>query len=283
MERDKVTLIFGGSGFIGSNISKALTSNSIKHLSIGKKECDLTKQEEVLEFLGPFKNYQLDIIFTSSVVRKKDDSIKSQISNVLMVRNLVELIKDKEINTFIFFSSVDVYDQDIVEYSETSQTRNISPYAISKIESENILHDALGDKLTILRMPGVYGPNDNFNSVIGHFILTMINFKTLQITNKGMQTRDYLFVDDISRAVLSLLKDPCDGIFNLSSGNSVKLIEIIDIIASKLKVIPKLEEVNSNSTKKFINISNKKFLNNFSTHNFTPIEKGIQKYIDTLI
>jgi len=283
MKRDKVTLLFGGSGFVGSNISKAFTSNSIRHLAIGTKECDLTKKEEVVQLLDPFKNYELDIIFTSSIVRKKEDSKKSQISNVSMVKNLAELVKDLEINSFIFFSSIDVYHHDMNEFSETSQTKNNSPYAISKMESEKILHDALRDKLTILRMPGVYGPNDKFNSVIGHLINIMNNKQKVEITNKGMQTRDYLFVDDISRAVLSLRKGPCSGIFNLSTGNSIKLIEIIDIIASNLKVTPKLEEVNSDTTQKFINISNKKFLNTFSEFNFTPIESGIRKYIDTLI
>tara|TARA_B100001250_G_C19817322_1_gene799392 strand:+ start:13561 stop:14412 length:852 start_codon:yes stop_codon:yes gene_type:complete len=282
MERNKISLLFGGSGFIGSNISNFFLSNSIRHKVIGKKECDLTKKAELSRLLDSFKDYELDILFTSSIVRKKEDTINSQISNTLMVQNLTELIHDLEIRSFIFFSSIDVYHQDTKEFNETSPTKNNSPYAISKLESEKILNEALADKLTILRMPGVYGPNDNFNSVVGHLVRIITNKQIVKVTNNGMQTRDYLYVDDISRAVLSLLEKPCSGIFNLSSGNSIKLSEIIGIIANKLKVNPELEEIESDSKLNFINISNKKFLKNFPEFQFTSIDRGICKYIETL-
>ena len=212
MQRNRISLVFGGSGFIGSNISKHFTTKLVKHKVIGRKECDLTNKGEVLELLNLFRDYELDVVFTSSIVRKREDSINSQILNISMVKNLTEIIEGFNIRSFIFLSSIDVYHEGEEEFNENSPTSSISPYAISKLESEKILNDLLANKLTILRIPGVYGPNDNSNSVVGHLTKKILNKETVEVTNNGTQTRDYLYVDDISRAVSSLIKKPCDGI-----------------------------------------------------------------------
>jgi len=282
MENNRISLVFGGGGFIGSNISKLLSSNSVWHKVIGRKECDLTKKTEVLKLLKLFKGYDLDIVFTSSIVRKKEDSERSQISNISMIKNLTEIIGGLSIRSFIFLSSIDVYHQGEEEFKETSPTSTTSPYAVSKLESEKILNELLEDKLTILRMPGVYGPNDNSNSVVGHLTRTILNNETVKVTNNGCQTRDYLYVDDISRAVLALINKPCDGIFNLSTRESIKLLEIIDIIGNNLKIKPSIKEIESDMEINFIRISNEKFLNNFSEFKFTSIDSGIRNYIDAL-
>lgn len=279
MNNKKTVLVVGGAGFVGSQVAKTLKNNSIDYEVLSRKECDLLSLEEVEKCLLPYKSKNLDVLFTASILGRSQDPKTSLQDNILMVSNFIKSVSDHNINSFIYISSIDVYFNNGFKIDESSLLCPKNHYSISKICCEAMLKSIFNDKLTILRLPGIYGINDG-GSIIEKFTNLIKNNEPLKLINKGSQFRDYLYVGDVSRAVLKLLKSPCSGVFNLSSGESLKLIQITSLISKELNQEALIEKSLSDSSSEVdIYISNKKFLNEYPDFSFTSMESGIKQYI----
>ena len=90
-----------------------------------------------------------------------------------------------------------------------------------------------------LRLFSVYGPDDNHEWLIQYLIKEMLANKEINVT-RGEQLWDYLYIDDISEALLKLVHHTGVGKANLGSGkgNSVKSIieKIRELTYSKSKI-----------------------------------------------
>ena len=272
-------LIFGGEGFIGKNTIKFIEELELDYESVSREKCDLSKENEVKKYLLNFKSLDLDIIFAASVVRKKDNSEASQRENISIVKSFIKSIDGLRINSLIFLSSIDVYLLEGKKISETSPLCKTSPYGISKIYSENLLKDKFKKNLTILRLPGIYGAGDANGSTIQSFVSDIQNNIPIKLNNNGDDLRDYLHVDDVAKAILMFLKRPSPGTFNLATGKSFTIKNIVNIISKKLRVEPIFENAEDNQPST-IKISNKKFKKIFPEFKFKSIEEGISYYID---
>ena len=95
--------------------------------------------------------------------------------------------------------------------------------------------------------------------------------------------RDYLFVEDLCRIVSFLLIKPSNTIFNISSGQSTSVLNIVKIIEKLLNKKANLEKkVNQNSNINIM-ISNKKILDHLSNFKFTTIKDGIQTIVNQIV
>ena len=282
MNINKIAIIIGGNGFIGSEVVRALKKSSISCVSVSRKDCNLLALDEVKQYFLKYKAQNLDIIFTASIVRRKNDSESALENNILMIRNFIKATYSHQINSFIFLSSIDVYHNNNLSLNESTKLLPNKPYAASKLSSEIILKKAFKDKLIILRLPGVYGINDKNGSIIGKFTESIKNNTDLKLSNKGLQYRDYLYVEDVAKVILSLLERPFSGIFNLSTGRSIRLVEIVKIISKALGQTPLIKESLEDVPLVNITVSNKKFLDAFPNFSFTSMESGIKKFIKGL-
>ena len=282
MNSNKIAIVIGGNGFIGSEVVSALKKNSISCVSVIRKDCNLLAFDEVKQYFLQYKTQNLDIIFTASIVRRKNDSGSASEDNILMIKNFIKATYSHQINSFIFLSSIDVYHNNSLSLNESTKLLPNKPYSISKLSSEIMLKKVFKDKLIILRMPGVYGINDKNGSIIGKFTKLIKNNTELKLFSKGLQYRDYLYVEDIPKVIISLMEGSFSGIFNLSTGKSIRLVEIIKIISKELGQAPLIKESLEDLPLLNITVSNKKFLDAFPNFSFTSMELGIKKFIQGL-
>jgi nucleoside-diphosphate-sugar epimerase len=281
MNRKSLILVVGSNGFIGKSIIKNLKNNSLATKNISRKECDLLDSYQTIKYFRSFREKTLDVIFVASITRSKEDSFSSMQKNIIMIKNFIDASQNLDINSLIFISSVDVYDnKENTQLTEESFLFPSNPYAISKICSEEMLKSAFKEGiLTILRLPGAYGPNDQFQSIVGGFINSINRKEVITLKNQGRQLRDYVFVNDIGDIILELLKKPQEGIFNLSTGSSLELISIINLISKFLDKESIIEGSLEKSKEYNLRISNKKLADIFTNFSFTSMELGIKKYI----
>ena len=284
MKKRNLILVVGGNGFIGKSVIKNLKNNFFTTKNINRQECDLLDSHQTKKYFKSFRKKTLDVIFVASITRSKEDSFSSMQKNITMINNFIDASKNLELNSLIFISSVDVYDnKENTQLTEESFLFPSNPYAISKICSEEMLKSAFKETiLTILRLPGAYGPNDQFQSIIGGFINSINRKETITLTNQGRQLRDYVFVNDIGDIILELIKKPQEGIFNLSTGSSLELISIINLISKFLDKEPIIEESFEKSKEYNLRVSNKKIAKVFTNFSFTSMELGIKKYIQEI-
>src|SRR5262249_10126964 len=99
-------------------------------------------------------------------------------------------------------------------FSENSPYRPNSPYSASKAASDHFVrayHHTYGLSTTISHCTNNYGPCQNIEKFIPRMIYGCLYKQPLPIYGKGNNVRDWIFVDDHSAAVWSILKNANPG------------------------------------------------------------------------
>lgn len=246
-------LITGGAGFIGSNLSNYLFHNKydifvVDNLYSGKKKnlnskikfikLDISKKNDLYKL--PKK---IDIIFhlasqTSGEISyyKPDLDFKY---NLIGTSNIINWSINNKIKKFIFTSSVGVYKPSNKTLDEESPIGPISNYGLNKYLSEKlIIHSLRRVKIpfTIFRLFNIYGPNqdlENLNQgILSIYMSYILNKKPIIIKGKLSRTRDFVFIDDVLKALLLSIKTQSlnDKIVNISSGKSITIRYLIHML-----------------------------------------------------
>ena len=167
------------------------------------------------------------------------------------VKGTYNLLKSAEIKNFIFMSSAKVYKNDGEPISEGSPLSPVDAYEKSKLEGEEICHRFFkGESLTILRSINIVGPQQEEKAVIPVFFKNAYRNLPLKIVASRHTYLQLLFVDDAVHAFeLILTKGGLNGIYNLSSGEKIRLDELAQKIirlshsCSSLKFLKKKDTV----------------------------------------
>jgi UDP-glucose 4-epimerase len=137
----------------------------------------------------------------------------------------------------VVFSSTGgaIYGECTSPATESAERRPLAPYGTSKLcgeeylETWNRLH---GTRHVSLRFANVYGPRQEPHGeagVVAIFMGLLHEGGTPQIYGDGSQTRDYVFVEDVVRAMLVAL-DSEAGVFNTGTGVETSVLELYDAI-----------------------------------------------------
>ena len=139
----------------------------------------------------------------------------------------------------VLSSSAAIYgDKTLPPCKESAKPACQSPYALSKLQSEEMLkmYNLLYNLPTaILRYFNVFGPNQNPNSayaaVIAKFVDCFIKKQPLTIFGDGQQMRDFVFVKDIARAnIFAALNLDKGEVYNVAAGAHYTLLELVEIL-----------------------------------------------------
>lgn len=249
-------IIFGGTGFLGEHLSKALLNEghavtvydraSEKMEGLRKKYCGITylTGDFVVEnnFKKLIKEYEIIFHLISTSVPSNVDTVWDVSSNVIPTLRLLEACKESNcLKKFIFFSSGGtVYGKpQIIPVNEIHATNPISSYGIQKLMIEKYLfyyHQFYGVRYHIMRIANPYGEGQapyGTQGVIAAFLARALSRERLSIWGEGSVIRDFLYVADVVRACLALIKyEGVEKIFNIGSGKGISLYDIIDEIKS---------------------------------------------------
>ena len=285
-------LITGGTGFIGYHLAKKAISKGWKVTSISsnkpKKKRLLKKVKYIKCNLGDKKKLKkiLKVNFNHVVnlAGYVDHSNKSQTykSHYLGCVNLANALINKKINSFIQMGSSLEYGKKKSPHNELMKCNPISIYAKSKYLSSRYLLDLNKNynfPAVIFRLYQTYGGKQDNNRLIPITISNCFNGKQFPCS-KGNQKRDFLFIDDLTRALfLAMSKKKSRGhIFNIGTGRPVKVKYIIKKIQKIIgtghpkfgKIKLRLEENSST----YPNIKKAKSILNWSPK--VSLEKGLK-------
>ena len=201
-----------------------------------------------------------------------------------MINNILFSIKKLSVNSILFFSSIDVYGKNpTLPVNEKTELFPDNYYAASKLINESsILNFKTDVPSVILRMPGIYGsPNDNV-SIIGRFTEAIKNNHEIQINGTGAQLRDYIYIEDILKAIELISNNPKSGIFNFVTGYSISISSIINLISSSIGIKPQIIYNKKNSHNDDLIFDNNKFISSYDFFKFTDISNGIKNYLEKL-
>jgi nucleoside-diphosphate-sugar epimerase len=245
-ENNGKVLVTGGAGFIGSHLVPHLLElghsvTVLDNLSTGKLENlngvldhpkfmfqrgdirDKTIPNEVFDGIDSVIHLAALIDISASVA----DPIQNHEINVDGTFNMLYTAFKHNVRKFVFASSTAVYgDTKLLPVQENIALRPLSPYAASKIAGEaycSAFANCFGLETIALRFFNIYGlrsENSPYSGVITKFLRKIINNEALTIDGDGEQTRDFVHVSDIVKAViLALEQEGLKGeVFNVCTG-----------------------------------------------------------------
>jgi UDP-glucose 4-epimerase len=298
-------LVTGGAGFIGSNlVDKLLKLNHqlvvIDNLSSGK--------EEYLNSRAKFYNLNiLDDKVQSVFEKEKFDYVyhlAAQIDvrvsvenprfdnevNILGSFNILENCSKYKVKKIIFSSSGGaIYGfPNEIPTKEDYPANPVSPYGINKLMFEkylNYYYQIYDQDYVSLRLANVYGPRQYKGGeagVVSIFVDKAVNGEPSFINGDGLQTRDFIYVDDVVEAFVSSLDDNISGnCFNIGTGQEKNLLDIISAIESSLNnklKIEHLKEKKGEERRSCLDSSKAKNILNWEAE--VCLDEGIKKTIE---
>jgi UDP-glucose 4-epimerase len=167
------------------------------------------------------------------------DPIETNDVNVNGTLNILQEAAKSKVKKVIFASSTAVYGETKeLPITEGTLLNPISPYAASKVAAESYCKafaGSYGFDAIILRFFNVYGPrneNSPYSGVITKFLQKACNNETLTVEGDGKQTRDFIHVNDVTRAIVSALRATKSKgeAFNVCTGKPTSINEIVDAL-----------------------------------------------------
>ena len=169
-----------------------------------------------------------------SVVQSVDNPLVDMQINYGGTLHVLEYARAMGVKKVVFASSAAVYgDVETLPVDEDAPTRPVSPYGIDKLASEMALdyYAAVhGVPTTALRFFNVYGPRQDpsspYSGVISIFADRARAGRTLTIFGDGGQTRDFVYVGDVVRAIVAALGDGNSRLVaNVATGAEITVLE----------------------------------------------------------
>ncbi len=313
----KKIIVTGGLGFIGSNLIELLLKKKFKVINIDKvsyssnfyntKEynknknykfikCSLGNQKKLLNIL---KKYKPNCIFNLAAETHVDRSIdgpKNFIdSNIYGVFSLLEackkFLKIKKNFKLIHISTDEVYgDNPKGRSKETDKYKPSSPYAASKASSDHLVFSYIRTfniPAIITNCSNNYGPKQHPEKLIPKIIYNIFHNKVLPIYGKGLNIREWIYVEDHCDALLKIFqKGKLGNFYNIGSNINLKNKDLVKKIlkVAKLKV-----KIGKNVKIKFVkdrpghdarySLNNSKINKNINWKSKTSLNEGLKKTI----
>ncbi|MHB8635080.1 MAG: GDP-mannose 4,6-dehydratase [Fimbriimonadaceae bacterium] len=233
-------LITGGAGFIGSHVVDLLVDHGhtvavLDNVSTGTLDnlndraafhrLDITNFEETsVAVIGFQPEALIHLAAQVSVPRSFIDPKFDADVNVLGTLNLLGAARALALPPrFIFISSGGAVYGDAGEYPSTEATppTPATPYGVAKLAGEHYVRVLSCGPFSILRFSNVYGPRQGTSTETGVcavFARQVAAHEPLTVLGDGKQTRDYVYVADVARAVESALTLGDGEVLNVSSG-----------------------------------------------------------------
>lgn len=243
--------VFGGGGFIGTNLCRALNGRVNNLCAFGRRKAFPEAISSVKWFNGDFRNASdltamlqaCDIVYhlvnSSTPASGNFNTIEDLESNVSSTLQLLDACRQANIKKIIFISSGGtIYGlTKVVPTPEDSPTNPITSYGIGKLTIEKYLSlykHLYNIDYTILRVANPFGPYQTTHKnqgAIAAFIEKALKHKPVEIWGDGFTVRDYIYIDDvIDCLILATTYEGNEKIFNVGSGSGKTLIDIINEI-----------------------------------------------------
>lgn len=246
-------LVVGGAGFLGSSLVDNLINLGhrvviIDNFYSGKRnyinksavfyEMDSFDKGVDLVFAKEKFDYVYHLAAQIDVRKSVEDPEFDNKINILGSLNILKHCCKYDVDKIIFASSGGaIYGfPEEIPTKESSPTYPVSPYGINKLSFEkylNYTYRVFGQRYVALRLANAYGPRQYKGGeagVVSIFIDNAVSGKKSFIHGDGLQTRDFVYVDDVVQAFIMSLNSEIIGEFNIGSGVEKNLLDVVSAI-----------------------------------------------------
>lgn len=246
---NKVILLTGVTGFLGSNLAKALINEDYQVIALKRKSSSLERIKSILDKIQLFdieevdfstffqRNHKIDIVIHTATNYGRNNEMPWEVfdANTSFPLKLLDGASAANVTKFI--------------NTDTILDKYLNLYSLSK----NHLLDwgkfySMRNKIEFInmRLEHFYGPGDDDSKFTSYVINSCIsNSITIQLT-PGEQSRDFIYIEDVVSAYLTVLKRDNVGNdffaeYDVGSGKSVTIRKFVETVHKITKSNIKLE------------------------------------------
>jgi len=258
---DKVLLVTGGAGFIGSNfihyilkhyshckiinLDKLTYAGNLDNLKDVEKDPryefihgDIRDKKLVQEIFARV-NGVVHFAAETHVDRSILDAGEFVLTDVYGSFVLFDALKNSDVEFFLHTSTDEVYgSRDKGCFKEEDPLYPSSPYAASKAGADRLAYayyTTYALPIIILRPSNNFGPYQYPEKFVPLFVTNALERKTLPLYGKGTNVRDWLHVEDHCRAIdLVIRRGKLGEIYNVGANNEIKNITVAESIVHLL-------------------------------------------------
>ena len=261
--RNKVNLITGGTGFLGSHLSEFLLNSGEEVLCLDN---NFTGRKENIEHLTSHSKFEfirhdvtksiyleVDRIWhlacPASPIHYQFNPIKTAKTSFLGTLNMLGLAK--RVGARILLASTSEVYGDPERHPQSEEYKgSVNPIGIRACydEGKRIAETLCFDykrshdvDIRVMRIFNTYGPRmlPNDGRVVSNFIVQALQNKSLTVYGDGSQTRSFCYVDDLIDGMVKLMNGNHQGPINIGNPNEFSIKELAEKIIEKIN--PKLE------------------------------------------
>ena len=240
-------LVTGAAGFVGRHLVRRLKETGAEVIPVdirpvgGAIRVDVTDERSLSALMmkeRPEAVFHLAarISAPESVV----DPIKYFHNNAIGTAVALEAARQADVSLFIYISSLAVYGEPAaLPITEASAVAPVNPYGASKLmgeEAVKVYNATYGMHYLIFRPSNIYGigQNPEYAGVIAAFVKAISEGRRPIIYGDGLQTRDFISVDDVSELLnLAVTTGKArNDTFNLAAGRSLNIRELLNLVTS---------------------------------------------------
>ena len=250
-------LITGGAGFVGSHLCEKYVKDGHTVLCLDNFiSGDLMNVRHLLDFRnfklikGDIRDFDLlekimpdvDVVFHLAAQIHVDRSyIEPKLTyeiNVMGTQNILEIARMYDTKRVIYASTSEVYGS--AQYAPIDEKHPLNaphPYGASKIAADRMCYSYIqtyGMDIAILRSFNIFGSRQRdvgYGGVISIFTRRVLNDVPPVIYGDGLQTRDYTYIEDATRAYDLVLnhKEPMIEPINFGSGRELTILDLANM------------------------------------------------------
>lgn len=235
------TLVTGASGFIGQSLLSQHLTGEVHVLSRSKLHAGSPNHVQhignlqdsgVVKKLSDFKFDRVIHLAWQGLPELTEENNKL---NLVLSKNFVKAMIDSGVAEVNIVGSCLEYGDLNTKVDESSIGTNISEFGEAKL---NLLDFISSEKIDFrwFRVFYAYGPNQHRQSLLSTAYESVLKGAPLSIRDPKL-ARDFIYVDDVSRAIRMLLDSPLSyGVFNVGSGSSTGVGELVDTLQTQMNL-----------------------------------------------
>jgi len=195
-------------------------------------------------------DYIVHLAAMSSVAQSWNEPVNCFINNMSAFLNLADSVRNNDLSTRILsVGSSEEYGTYNEPMKESFTLHPKSPYSVARLSQEymsKLYIDRFGLDIVMTRSFNHIGPRQSTRFVVPSFVEQLVNIASGKSENKMMVgnidvIRDFTDVRDVVDAYWRIIKkSPKREVYNVCSGNGVKLRDVIDVVANNLGIKPNI-------------------------------------------